>query len=173
MRWLLLLALSGCVFLPHEVDTTSPRSVHVVNEVAGPPGVIALHVTSSYGTLHIDAMHPLYCYRELRQYVLHRPQTDPGPFAGPLVLAAVGTANALESESSLEDRTLSVTKTDCSVPARGLVLEVALPSGAIVRAVTDARGLAHVKVPAGEPQRGGAIVRAGESSVRIDYSPDN
>jgi hypothetical protein len=173
MRWLLLLAFTGCALGPHEIDTASPRSVHVVNEVAGPPDVIALHVTASYGTLHIDATHPMYCYRETRQYVLHRPQTDPGLLASLLVVTAVAAANALASESWLEDRTLSVKKIDCSVAAGGVVLEVALPSGAIVRAVTDTRGLAHVKVPDGEPTRGVAVVSAGDSTLRVAYSPDN
>lgn len=170
MRWLLLLALTGCsVMFPHAVDTETPRSVHVVNEVAGPPGVIALDVTSSYGTLHIDAMHVLHCYREVRQFVEHKPQTAPGLLAGPAVIAAVGVANALESESTLEDRTLSTTSTDCSVPARSIRFEVSLPSGAIVRGVTDVNGLAHVKIPATEPVRGVASVRAGESAVLVEY----
>jgi hypothetical protein len=173
MRYLILLALTGCALVPHEIDTVSPRSVHVVNEVAGPPGVIAVHVTSSYRTLHIDATHPRYCYRETRQYVLHRPQTAPGLLAPRLIGTAVWVANQLETESSLEDRTLRVTKTDCSVAAPGIVLEVALPSGAIVRAVTDTRGLAHVKVPDGEPTRGVAVVVGGHSRLRIVYSPDN
>lgn len=174
MRWLLLLvAFTGCVLFPHEVDTTTPRSVHVVDEVAGPPDTLALHVTTSYSTLHIDATHPVYCYRETRQYVEHRPRTVPGLLAGRLIAGAAALANALSTESYLEDRTLKTTRRDCSVAARAAVLEVVLPSGAVVHAVTDARGLVHVKIPASEPARGVAIVRAGDTEARLAYSPEN
>lgn len=133
---------------------------------------MALNVTASYGTLHVDATRARTCFREVSQFVEHHEQIEPGIFAGPLIVAGIGVANALESESWIEDRSLRVTASDCPVAAGGAVVEVALPSGAVVRARTDARGLAHVKIPAGEPARGLAIVRAGDAAVRIAYAID-
>lgn len=179
MRWLLLIALAGC-FTTHEVEI--PGSVHVVEDVAGPPDTIALTVTASYGTLHVDAARPRFCYREVRQFVEHREETDVGAgwSGGGGVIGAIVAAGASSlasaavnagADSQLEDKTLSTTKTDCSIPAAGATIAVALPSGAVVRVRTDSRGLAHIKIPAGEPASGTAIVRAGETAVRVGYSP--
>jgi hypothetical protein len=171
MRWLLLLVLPGCFSMiapKHDVET--PLSVHVMPIFVGPVRGVALNITTSYATLHVDASLTRECFREVRQLVEHRDEASSyGQLLGfDAVIANIG------AETSTEDRTLSVTKTDCSIPAAGAKLAVEMPSGAIVRAVTDARGLAHIKIPATEPASGIAIVHArGATPTRVAYSPAN
>lgn len=181
MRWLLLLALTGC-FGTHDVEI--PRSVHVMPTFVGPVTGIALDVTESYGTLHVDATRVRSCFLEVRQFVEHREEADGGGgwILGGGVVGAIASATVdslgaaiVDSgeDSDFEDRTVSVTKRDCSIPAAGASLAVELPSGAVVHARTDSRGLAHIKIPAGEPASGTAIVRAANAAVRVAYSSSN
>jgi len=179
MRWLVLLVFTGCVFAQTRHDVEVPLSVHVMPTFVGPPLGIVLTVTESYGTLHVDAARARFCYREVKQLVEHREEVDSGGgwgggLAGAIVGASVSAladaaANAGE-DSAIEDRTLSVRKTDCSIPAAGARIAVEMPSGEVVRAVTDARGLVHIEIPATEPETGTAIVRAEDATVRIAYS---
>ena len=165
MRWLLLLALAGCFTQTREVEI--PGSVHVDPETfVGPVIGVALNVTESYGTLHVDASLTRFCYREVKQLIEHHEETEGGVFIRGIPVGATS-----DEDLGFEDRMVSVQKTDCSIPAPATQIGVELPSGAVVRGVTDTRGLAHIQIPATEPASGVAIVRAsGAAIVRIAYA---
>lgn len=164
MRYLLLLALTGCFTMTHDVEI--PMGLHVDPETfVGPVIDIALTVTTSYGTLHVDASRTRFCYREVKQFVEHHEETEGGLF-----ISGVPVSIASDENEGFEERTVSVRKTDCSIPATGARIAVELPSGAVVRAIADARGLAHIQVPATEPPSGIAIVRVANTTVRVAYS---
>ncbi len=181
MRWLVLLALTGCF------PTTTVRNVpygrsYALPELVGPVTGVALDVTASYATLHVSAWRRRDCIREVKRHFMRRTETVSGggsailvPVASPILLVGIavvalgGQTDRVQAE--LYEKTVDVQKRDCSLVAAMLAFDVALPSGAVVHAVTDAGGLAHVKIPAGEPARGVAIVRAANAVVRVAYAP--
>ncbi len=72
----------------------------------GPPTGVVLSVTTSYATLHVDAMPTRTCFRELRELVEHHREVEPGLRAPPAAFVAAGVINALDQESWIEDRSL-------------------------------------------------------------------
>jgi hypothetical protein len=166
MRCLLLLALPGCL-LGSPVDTTTHLGVYSVPTIVGPAGAVALRVTESYGTVHIDASRSRRCYDELRETVAHRPSQ--GVWGAGVGFSLSGLA-AVGAETSYEDRSVRVTASDCPVVARHATVELVLPSGDTIRAATNAQGVVSVAVPVSEPPQGTVIVRSAHSEVRIAYS---
>src|SRR6476646_7825038 len=83
MRWLLLLALTGCLVVPTRKETTVALSRRTTPTFVGPTK-LALQVTESYATVHVMATRVRHCYRAVKQTYEHRVETVAGVEGGDL-----------------------------------------------------------------------------------------
>lgn len=189
MRWLLLVALTGCLVVPKTTETITPLERTSLPMRIGPVGPLALAARVSHGGIEAIATRTRQCTSEVRQRFAERRSTeadiatpdgaDPRTFAAMVVLAvpaflisaAVTSIEVAASSPEHHDyvKTVSVTVTDCSLEAPAVALDVVMPSGAVVHGVTDEHGRFSVRVPNAEPARGIVLVRAGDQMAEVEY----
>ena len=192
MRWLVLLALSGCLMVPRTMETTTPLERTALPTTTGPVGPVAVAAHVAHGGIEAITTRTRHCTSEIRQrFVRHRsigaelvgPAVGLGqrpdvwaamvvidaPF---FVVSAAVTGIAVAASSDRDDQyvqTVGLAVTDCPLEAPGIAVAVVMPSGAIRHGVTDDHGRLTFRVPDAEPDRGTVIVRAGERTAAVPY----
>lgn len=193
IRWLLVVALAGCV-LPKTTDTITPMERTARSPACGPAGGLKISATSSHGTLHVRATRSRRCAVEIWQRYAHHQSThaevvgpdasggipgDPGTalavlaFAAPIfVVSAAFTGVALAVSPAQDEqyvKKLGVMAIASPVEAASVAVDAVMPSGATVHGMTDAHGLASLQVPDSEPETGVVVLRAGTLTGKLSY----
>lgn len=184
---LLPVTLCGCLVVPATRTTTrGPRMVvgqvyedtdaglQLTGEAAGRD--LAVHATR-LRDCHRDVLAVTDVVHE--RYLKLGGSDDPraqalGLVVAPVLIPVSAVVSELvvindDAKTSHTSRVDHVEKLRCTRPADGLAVDLAVPSGRVLHATTDATGTAHFTLPVSEPYRGAAVATAETQSATIAF----
>jgi hypothetical protein len=179
--------LCGCLVVPATRTTT--RAPRIVDGPVYEDADAGLQLTgdASGRDLAVHATRLRDCHRDVlavtdvvhERYLKLGGSDDPraqvfGIVLAPVLIPVSAVVSELvvindDATTSHTSRVDHVEKLHCTRPADGLAVALAVPSGRVLHATTDATGTAHFTLPVSEPYRGAAIATAETHSATIAF----
>ena len=188
IKVILLASLTGCAFVPKTHTSTRPLGLRDGAIVEGADQGLSLASSVRGGLVTLHASHTLACARQIvevsevtrsKHLGFHAPDDPRAAFFGALIAPLVVPVSLLVSSVSVAgsddevsqqvrlDHTVALT---CTKPAAHESIDVALPSGASRRLLTDSDGTATIAIPDSEPYRGALVAHAGAAETKVPYT---